>query len=130
MKTTIVVLLILAALPARAAVGCIGSEAEECRWDTFDYTLQGGYLTLTLADWIMTSKAIDQNRTGWYETNPIIGRHPSQGKLGAYSLACMAGHTAIALVLPKPWRTAWQAVWIGVGVDTMVIWGGSFYFPF
>ena len=109
--------------------GCIGSDSEDCRWNAVDYGLQGGFLALTLADWATTHRAINQNRPGWNEANPILGRYPSTGKLAAYNLGVMAGHTAISMILPKPWRTLWQGVWIGVGIDTMVIWGGSVYFP-
>jgi hypothetical protein len=110
-------------------IGCIESDSDDCRWTTFDYSLQTGFLVLTVADWTTTAKAIHQNRPGWSEANQILGPHPSQGKLAAYNLGVMAGHTAIAMILPKPWRTVWQGVWIGIGIDTMVIWGGSVAFP-
>ena len=109
--------------------GCIGSGSDYCQWDAFDYGLQGTFLALTAIDWATTQRAINQNRPGWQEANSILGPHPSQGKLAAYNLGVMAGYTAIAALLPKPWRTVWQGLWIGIGVDTMVIWGGSVYFP-
>lgn len=123
---------VLAGTPtmARSAVGCIGNDSESCRWTTLDYGLQGSFLALTFADWAVTSTAAASHSRPFEETNPILGKHPTQGRLAAYFLGVSAGHTAISMVLPRPWRTVWQGVWIGIGVDTMVIWGGSVSFPF
>lgn len=107
------------AVPARAAVGCIGDDSEDCRWNAVDYTLQSGFLMLTTADWVFTSKGIDRYGSNWYERNPILGVHPSQSKVGAYFVLTMSSHTAIAMLIPKPWRTVWQSVWVGVEIQTL-----------
>jgi hypothetical protein len=109
--------------------GCLGSDSDSCRWNTLDYTLQGTFFALTAADYATTAKATRQNREGWYEANPLLGRHPSQTSLAIYNLGWSALHTGVALVLPKPWRTIWQSTTILIGIDTMRVWGGSVYFP-
>lgn len=48
------------------------------------------------------------------ESNPILGRRPSASKVNAYFAATSALHAGIAVALPRPWRTWWQLVGIGV----------------
>lgn len=48
-----------------------------------------------------------------YETSPLLGRHPSIGKVNNYFMAAIIGHAAISNVLPRGWRNGWQYFWIG-----------------
>jgi hypothetical protein len=54
---------------------------------------------------------------------PILGRHPSVGKVNTYFALCEVGHATVSYLLPKkievlglkiPARNLWQAVWFGI----------------
>ena len=56
--------------------------------------------------------------TGYYETNPFLGQHPSVGEVDNYFAAAIIAHAAISYVLPPgAWRQAWQYISIGVELD-------------
>jgi len=48
----------------------------------------------------------------YFETNKVLGEHPDAYKINTWMGACLVGHAAIAYMLPKPYRTAWQGIWI------------------
>ena len=48
------------------------------------------------------------------ETNPIIGYTPSVGRVNTYFISVLLLHPVISYILPKPWRTYWQAGTIGL----------------
>jgi hypothetical protein len=82
-------------------------------WDSTDTGLQLVYTGLHIMDWGQTLR-IAKSPDRWRETNPILGRHPKQSTVNLYFAGTLAAHTAIAYLLPKDWRRAWQIVWIGV----------------
>jgi hypothetical protein len=59
------------------------------------------------ADWLQT-REISRNPDRFYETNPVLGRHPSLSAVNAYFAAGLLAHTAVAMALPPPWRGPWQ----------------------
>ena len=59
----------------------------------------------------------DYRKQGYYETNPILGKYPSKQRFFAYQGSCMILHTTISYILPKPYRTFWQFIWIGIESD-------------
>lgn len=94
----------------------------ESDWTTTDTALQVTYSVLHVMDWLQT-RQIAANPDRWHETNPILGEHPSKGKVDAYFATTLIAHTAISYLLPKevdalgykvPARNIWQMVWIGV----------------
>lgn len=100
--------LLLAAGRARA-----GEDAWE--WRAQDTVLELGFVAANTADWLQTQAFV---RHGWGpEVNPFLGERPSAARLALYEVSVMAGHAAVARLLPRPWRTAWQAVWIGFEVS-------------
>ena len=56
-----------------------------------------------------------KNHPGYYEMNPLMGKHPSDARLRNYSIAAIAGHVAITQLLPDQYRPAWQ--WGTIGVE-------------
>lgn len=48
------------------------------------------------------------------ESNPILGDHPSIGRVNNFIAASILGHAVIAYALPRGWREGWQYVWIVV----------------
>jgi hypothetical protein len=70
--------------------------------------------------------AVDMSQTLWFtrhtrleESNPIMGTHPSTARILTYNAACAATHATIAYLLPKPYRTIWQATWIAVEAQSV-----------
>lgn len=46
---------------------------------------------------------IADHPAAYYETNPIIGRHPSRGRVNRWFIASHVVNTGIVLALPKKW---------------------------
>ena len=72
-----------------------------------DYGLAAGSTALILADWSQTLRMADNPRR-WREINPLLGPHPSEGRVNT-----VAGLTVMlnggALLLPKVPRRIWYA---------------------
>jgi hypothetical protein len=72
-----------------------------------DYGLAVGSTALIVADWSQTLQLAD-NPHRWGELNPILGRHPSKGRVNTLlSLAVISNGGA--LLLPKTPRRIWYA---------------------
>jgi len=83
------------------------------RWTTMDTSLEVIYGAFHVMDWGQTLHFV-RNPDRYFETNNILGRYPSEGRVNSYFALTLAGHAAVAYILPKPWRTIWQSVWIGI----------------
>ena len=103
-------LALLGAAPARASVGCLGSDSEACRWTTADTALQLTFVAVDTVDWMQTSRFLrDPALSYLHEGNPILGVKPSRLKLDAYFAAHMAADWLVAAALPRPYREIWQS---------------------
>jgi len=92
-------------------------------WTRGDTVRQGAFVALASADWRQT-RTIADNPDRWYECNPVIGKHPTKSQVNRYFAATIIGHTMIAALLPKQWRSAWQ--YLGIGAEGAVVylnWG-------
>lgn len=106
-------------------------------WTRGDSIRQGVALAAIGIDWMQTRKIamektsttytehsngssslVYNGRPKWNENNPLLGKHPSIGRVNAYFLGSMIGNTAIAYFLPSGWRESWQYLTIG--------WEGAF----
>lgn len=104
MKTLLVVIMLF---------GCMSLAKAESDWTKTDTALQVTYTTLHVLDW-GTSLDI-ANHKGMYETNFIMGKHPSRSTINTYFATTLALHTLVTYLLPQGVvRSAWQAVSIGV----------------
>ena len=98
---------------------------DENRWTTLDTSLQAVFLTTLAVDRAQSvygsqhpsPNGFRYEETGWARS--FIGPHPSAGQVNGYFAAAALAHTAIAIALPKPYRTIWQSVWIGVEVSAI-----------
>jgi hypothetical protein len=112
---------------AQAAVGCIGSDSEDCRWTATDFTLQASMASLQLLDLMQTQATLRLN-SDRFEGNPLLGQHPSPAKLWGLGSLAIVGHAAISCLLPSGWRKVWQSVGIiaetKTNVTNAVIGGG------
>lgn len=82
-------------------------------WTTTDTMLEGTWIILHILDWGQTLD-IARNPHRFYEINPILGRHPSVGKVDTYMLLSTIIHPIISYHLPQPYRKYWQYVTISI----------------
>lgn len=100
MKTLIILLLL------------ITSTVHADEWTTADTKREAAYLTLHTVDWLQT-RNIARSPDQFYETNAVLGKHPSIGQVNSYFIATAALQFAIARVLPAEYRSAFQYLSIG-----------------
>lgn len=102
-------------------------------WTIFDTTLQLTYTTLHIMDWrqtqIIANSCYNVTKTkpsgttktvaicDKYETNFILGDHPSEGRVNTYFATTLALHWVASYYLPKPYRTIFQGTWIIIEYD-------------
>ena len=86
-------------------------------WDRGDTIRQTAFVGLLAVDAYQTHKLVDDPR--YYETNMILGEHPSDGSINLYMVGCAVGHTLVSGLLNSEWREAWQYVWIGAETYTV-----------
>ncbi len=80
------------------------------KWTLTDTVFQVVATGLLIIDWRQTRYFVKQGRE---ETNPLLGHHPSVDKVDAICLSTIVGQYAVSrYVLDKPWRTAWQSMFI------------------
>lgn len=91
------------------------------KWTTLDTVLQSSFIALVLVDWQQTREftgSRDKYPTK-AETNPLMSEHPSAREVNRTIAGCILVHTGVAYLLPKPYRTIWQSVWIGVEAEAV-----------
>lgn len=83
-------------------------------WTVGDTALEAAFGAVLLVDWMQTRQiASTRGEPGAVEEmNPILGRRPTAARVNGYFVAAGAGHVAVAFLLPRPWRTVWQATWV------------------
>jgi hypothetical protein len=95
MKTTIAIFLILFSISAAAD-----------EWTEADTQRQIIFTALSIVDAQYTKDI--KTRPDLEEKNPILGRHPSNGRINAYFSAVIIGHAVISYALPADLRSKWQ----------------------
>lgn len=88
-------------------------------WTNRDTVTQAAYATVHGIDWLQT-REIAEHPQSFYEKNPILGLHPTRGRVDVYFATTYLLHHGIAYVLPKEYRANWQNVWIGLELATIV----------
>lgn len=115
MRKALVLCALLAPLSAQAADP----------WRPADTLREAGFLALLALDHQQTL-TIARNPQEWYERNPLLGRHPSVGKVNNLLLLSAITHPIVSYLLPTnhclgpicDWRAAFQ--W-----TTIVMEGGA-----
>lgn len=87
-------------------------------WTSGDTARQAVYLTLHVADWAQT-RHIARHPEEFTERNPVLGEHPSVGRVNGYFAATALAHTAVSWALPRGWREGWQ--YVTIGVESVVV---------
>jgi len=124
MKTFREILTVLAAAAALYLALWISPDLSRADdWTKGDVALEVAWGVAHIVDWGTTRDLSKRYDEGLYETNFILGRHPSTSKVDLYMGACMVLHPMVTDLLPKhattlgiDWnpRAAWQYVTIGV----------------
>jgi len=89
-------------------VGCATTD----KWSTTERTKEAAWLILHAVDWRQTAYAMDRPDK-YEELNPILGKHPSEGRLNLFILTTTIGHILITNYIPKEHRSVWQNISIG-----------------
>ncbi len=90
-------------------------------WTPRDTAFEVLFAALVYVDWKQTIE-FTQNRDKYpncYETNPLIGHHPTRKRINAVVAGSLLVHAFTAYQLPQPYRGWWQWVWIGVEADVI-----------
>lgn len=69
-----------------AAVLALVCGCAHAQWTTEQKAMSGAFLTLWAADYGQT-RTIAQHPERWVEYNPVIGKHPTLGRVNLYFLA-------------------------------------------
>ena len=110
MKTFLTILfIVLAVSPVHA---------DNKSWTATDTTLQLTFSTLLIMDWTQTLHIV-RNKDKYYETNNMLGEYPSKRDVNRYFFTSLVGHAAVSYLLPKPYRTIWQSVYIIIEYDVI-----------
>ncbi len=88
-------------------------------WTKKDTAFQLTYTAVHLADWGQTLD-IARNPDSYYEINPIVGKHPSVGRVNTYMALSLIVHTGISYLLPSKYRRWWQIGTIGVTTSLVI----------
>lgn len=80
-----------------------------CRggWDTQDTVMETTSLALLAADQHQTQQIASQPGE-YYETNPILGSHPTHARVNIYFAGWSILHPLVACALPPKERALWQ----------------------
>ena len=77
------------------------------KWTSTDTKYEIAYTVLDTVDWLQT-RYISTHSIKFHEVNPILGKHPSIGKVNMVMGASLIGHWLISYILPKHYRRIWQ----------------------
>ena len=84
-------------------------------WTKDDTYREATYLTLHAIDWARTrGLAKNEWNDGRYESNIILGKHPTVFEVDLYMLTTAFAHVGIAKLLDNKWRLAFQYMSIGI----------------
>lgn len=85
-------------------------------WSAHDTVAQSIYYVAHAADWGTTLDIAPRRGEGYYETNPVLGTHPSRARVNTHFAVTGLLHMAISCVLSPKYRTVWQYTTIAVEV--------------
>ncbi len=94
----------------------ITSHAE---WNKGDTAREVAWQGIHVIDWGQTLE-IARHPEKYHELNPILGRHPSVGRVNVYMGLSALGHLGMSYILPKKARLYWQYISIGVSAGCVV----------
>jgi len=97
MKTLIIILILLFPLSSNAAD----------KWTKTEIGLQVLSTGLQIIDWGTTLDIVDREDEGYYELNPLLGKHPSKGAVNTYFAISVASNILLSHFLSNDGRKWW-----------------------
>jgi hypothetical protein len=82
-------------------------------WSKQDVAMEAGYAALHIIDWGQ-SLNVAAHPDQYHEINPIMGEHPSRGRVNLYMASSLLAHIGITHVLPAKCRPYFQGITIGI----------------
>ena len=86
--------------------------------DGIDLQRELAFQALLFADWKQT-RQIARQPDRYYERNPILGKHPSVGRVDTYMVASGVLHWIISAKLSPKWREQFQLVSISMQANVV-----------
>jgi len=81
-------------------------------WTTGDTVRESSWVVINTIDWGQTLE-MAKNPNEFKEHNPILGNHPSQGRVNVYMASSTLAHIGVSSLLPQNIRPWWQYITIG-----------------
>lgn len=89
-------------------------------WAKEDTAREVGYLVLHLVDWGQTRDISRRGGEGYWEVNPVLGKHPSVRRVDSYFTFSALAHIGIAYALPHDWRRRFQYTTAGLKAGLVI----------
>jgi len=96
----------------------LGVPIAQAEWDKYDTSLMITSNLLLIIDWSQT-RYIVKHPERFSEENPILGRHPSIGKVNTYFITSILVNSAVGYILPNPYRKYWFGIISGIELYTI-----------
>ena len=84
--------------------GCSTHASNWKEWDTEKRTVFAASNIALVADWSTTINITKRYDENYYETNPILGKHPSEAHVVAYFIARGIAHYHLTNIVPAKYR--------------------------
>lgn len=94
----------------------LASQASD--WSQNDSIRQKIVLTSFYVDYLQTKDI--KNHPGMYETNPILGAHPSNRRIASYFILAAAGHSILAYNMKPEMRRNFQYATIALQIAVIL----------
>ncbi|HEY7192531.1 MAG TPA: hypothetical protein VH439_02240 [Gemmatimonadales bacterium] len=88
-------------------------------WSATDIGLASGFLALLWVDASQTRSLARNNWNGYHETNPVLGRQPTEGQINTYTATVAVATVGIAQALPPRTRRWWLGVALALEAYTV-----------
>lgn len=90
---------------------CLSCTTTPVKWTKTEKAKEAAWLILHAVDYKQTQYAMEEG--GFKELNPLLGEHPSEGRLNTFALLGAVLHFVTTHYIEKEYRAIWQNITIG-----------------